>query len=101
MSNTARNETLRNHHSLPARRIAIHRRRMVRILFVDDRESDVELCMQALKRMDLAVSADWVQVPAEFADRLRTQSYDVIVCDSSMRSWTGMEALELLHQTNQ
>ena len=74
---------------------------MVRILFVDDKESDVELCLHELKRMDFAVSADWVQVPAEFGERLRTQSYDVIVCDYSMPGWTGMEALELLHQENQ
>ena len=74
---------------------------MVRILFVDDKESDVELCLHELKRMDFAVSSDWVQDPAEFRERLRTQSYDVIVCDYSMPGWTGMEALELLHQANQ
>src|SRR3984893_15520864 len=101
MSHTAQNETLGKHHSLPARRMATHRRQVVRILFVDDREEDVELCLQELKRMGFAVSADWVQDPAEFANRLRTHSYDVIVCDSSMPSWTGMEALELLHQANQ
>jgi diguanylate cyclase (GGDEF)-like protein/PAS domain S-box-containing protein len=72
---------------------------MVRILFVDDRESDVERCLQELKRMDFAVAADWVQAPAEFAERLRTQSYDVIVCDYSMPTWTGMEALDFLHQS--
>jgi diguanylate cyclase (GGDEF)-like protein/PAS domain S-box-containing protein len=81
--------------------MAAHRRRMVRILFIDDRESDVELCLQELKRMDFAVAADWVQAPAEFAERLRTQSYDVVVCDYSMPTWTGMEALDLLHQLNQ
>jgi diguanylate cyclase (GGDEF)-like protein/PAS domain S-box-containing protein len=74
---------------------------MVRILFVDDRESDVELCLHELKRMDFAVSADWVQLAAAFEERLRTQSYDVIVCDSSMPNWTGMEALELVHRLNQ
>jgi diguanylate cyclase (GGDEF)-like protein/PAS domain S-box-containing protein len=100
MSHLAQNETHRNHQSLAARRIATHRRRIVRILFVDDSESDVERCLQELKRMDFAVSADWVQVPAEFAERLRTQSYDAIVCDYSMPSWTGMEALELLQQVN-
>jgi diguanylate cyclase (GGDEF)-like protein/PAS domain S-box-containing protein len=101
MPNLAQNETHQNQQSLPARRIATHRRRMVRILFVDDRESDVELCLYELKRMDFAVSADWVQVPAQLVERLRTQSYDVIVCDYSMYGWTGMEALELLHQENQ
>ena len=87
--------------SFAARRIATHRRRIVRILFVDDKESDVERCLRELKRMDFAVSADWVQVPAEFLERLRTQSYDAIVCDYSLPGWTGMEALELLHQVNQ
>src|ERR1700674_1116872 len=101
MSHVVHNETKRNHQIAAVRRIATHRRRMVRILFVDDRESDVELCLQELKRMDFAVSSDWVQVPAEFAERLRTHSYDVIVCDSSMQGWTGLEALELLHQANQ
>jgi diguanylate cyclase (GGDEF)-like protein/PAS domain S-box-containing protein len=73
---------------------------MVRILFVDDNESDVELCLNELKRMDFTVSADWVQSAAEFDGRLRTQPYDVVVCDYSMPSWTGMEALELVHQLN-
>jgi len=81
--------------------MATHRRRMVRILFVDDRESDVERSLQELKRMDFAVAADWVQGPTEFEERLRSQSYDVIVCDYSMPSWTGMEALDLLHQAKQ
>src|ERR1019366_1626784 len=89
------------HQNLAPRRIETARRRIVRILFVDDRESDVERCLRELKRMDFAVFADWVQGPAEFAERLRTQSYDVIVCDYSMPSWTGIEALELLHQLNQ
>ena len=51
--------------------------------------------------MDFAVSADWVQAPAEFEERLRTQAYDVIVCDYSMPDWTGMEALEILNQSKQ
>ena len=74
---------------------------MIRALIVEDDLADVELCLQELKRMDFAVTADWVQLQAEFVERLRTQSYDVIVCASSMPSWTGMEALELLHQAKQ
>src|ERR1017187_4881188 len=101
MPHPAQNETQQYRQNLAVRGIETLRRRIVRILFVDDRESDVERCLQELKRMDFAVSADWVQVPAEFAERLRTQSYDVIVCDYSMPSWTGIEALELLHQLNQ
>src|ERR1039457_3799204 len=101
MAHPAQHETHRYHQSLAAHRIATHRRRIVRIRFVDDRESDVELCLHELKQMDFAVSADWVQAREEFGERLRMQSYDVIVCDYSMLGWTGMEALELLNQANQ
>jgi diguanylate cyclase (GGDEF)-like protein/PAS domain S-box-containing protein len=100
MPQPARNQTHWNQQGFAARHIATHRRRVARILFVDDREADVKLCLRELERVDFAVSADWVQVPAEFGERLRTQSYDVIVCDYSMPSWTGMEALELLQQEN-
>ncbi len=96
----APNEKRQNDQLLGARQIATRRRRTVRILFVDDTESDVELCLHELKRMDLAVSSDWVQIPAEYRERLRTQTYDVIVCDHSMPGWTGMEALEFLRQSN-
>ena len=97
----ANNEKLQNYQLPGARLIATHRRRIVRILFVDDKESDVDLCLHELKRMDFAVTSDWVQIPTEYRERLRTQSYDVIVCDNTMPEWTGMEALEHLQQTNQ
>jgi diguanylate cyclase (GGDEF)-like protein/PAS domain S-box-containing protein len=101
MAHLARNETRLDHQSPVARRISTHSRRIVRILFVDDKESGVERCLHELNRMDFAASADWVQNPAEARERLRTQSYDVIVCDSSMPSWMGMEALEDLRQVKQ
>jgi diguanylate cyclase (GGDEF)-like protein/PAS domain S-box-containing protein len=100
MLHTVQKEQHLNQQILSARRMATHRRRIVRILFVDDKKSDVELCLQELKRMDFAVSADWVQTPEEFEKLLRAQPYDVIVCDYSMPGWTGMEALELLQKVN-
>ena len=50
--------------------------------------------------MDFVVSADWVQDAAMFAERLHAKSFDVIVSVSSMLNWTGLQALELLHQLN-
>ncbi len=100
MRHMTQNEGHQNHHGLIARSLATHRRRIIRILFVDDKKSDVELCLQELKRMDFAVSSDRVQGPEEFRERLRTQSYDAIVCDYSMPAWNGMEALELMNQAN-
>ena len=102
MSNLAQEQPHRNEPNLAARHMAIHRRRMVRVLFVDEKASGVERSLLELKRMDFAVSSDWVQVPAEFEQRLRTQSYDVIVCDySAVSGWTGIEVLELLRKSTQ
>jgi diguanylate cyclase (GGDEF)-like protein/PAS domain S-box-containing protein len=98
MKQQAQNGTYWNQHNLAAHRIATHRRRSVRILFVDEKEPDVELCLRELKRMDFAVSADRVQSSDEFAKRLLTQPYDVIVCDRLMSDWTGMEALASLRK---
>src|ERR1017187_4702826 len=94
----SQNQIVQQHQLHAIHRIPTHRRRKVRILFVDDKEADVELSLHELKRMDFAVSADWVQAQDEFKERLRTQSYDAIVCDYSMPTWTGMEALEFLNQ---
>jgi diguanylate cyclase (GGDEF)-like protein/PAS domain S-box-containing protein len=101
MANVTQNETPQNHQRFIARRVATHRQRIVRILFVDDKHSDVDLCLQELKRMDFAVSKDWVRGREEFVERLRTQSYDAIVCDYALPDWTGMEALDLLRQVDQ
>jgi diguanylate cyclase (GGDEF)-like protein/PAS domain S-box-containing protein len=101
MPHLIQNEAHRNLHSLPVRHIATHRRRIVQILFVNDKESDVESCLHELKRMDFAVSSDCVQTAAKFQERLQTQSYDVIVCENAMPGWSGMAALELLQQSKQ
>ncbi len=77
---------------------AIHRRRLIRILLVDDSSADVELCLQELKKAQFAVFADVVHTPGEFAERLCSRAYDVVLADYSMPGWTGMQALELLQR---
>ncbi len=94
------NETQRIHPSPAVTHFPTHQRRIVRILFVNDRESDVKLCLREFKRMGITVSIDWIQDRVEFGERLHTKSYDVVVCDSLMASWTGIEALELLRRVN-
>jgi diguanylate cyclase (GGDEF)-like protein/PAS domain S-box-containing protein len=95
------NETPLNHPFLSSRNLAKQRRRVVRILFVNEKRSGVQLCLNELKRMDFTVSSDRVQTAADFQEQLRTKSYDVIVCEYSMPNWTGLEALECLQQSKQ
>ncbi len=57
--------------------------------------------MQELKRAQFAVSATVVHTAAEFAERLGSQPYDVVLADHAMHGWTGMQALEVLQQQEQ
>jgi len=99
MPQPVRNEKPLNQRFLSSRYLATQWRRVVRILFASDKKASVELCLQELKRMDFAVFSVRVQTAADFQEQLRTKIYDVIICESSMSNWTGLEALELLQQS--
>jgi diguanylate cyclase (GGDEF)-like protein/PAS domain S-box-containing protein len=101
MPQPVRNEIAPYHQFPGSRHLATQRHRVVRILFVNEKRSDVQLCLDELKRMDFAVSSDRVQTAANFQKRLQTKTYDVIVCEYSLPNWTGLEALEILQQSKQ
>jgi diguanylate cyclase (GGDEF)-like protein/PAS domain S-box-containing protein len=71
---------------------------MIRALIVDDNLADVELCLQELKKAQFAVSADVVKTPEGFAERLRKERYDVVLADTAVPDWTGLQALALLQE---
>ena len=87
---------LRQYQRAPTTSRAIHTRRQLRLLCVDRNSSEVELWLQELKRAQVAVRADLAQTREEFTERLRSQSYDVVLAEDSLSGWTGMDALELL-----
>jgi diguanylate cyclase (GGDEF)-like protein/PAS domain S-box-containing protein len=71
---------------------------MIRALIVDDDLTEVDLCLQELKRAQFSILADVVQTAAEFSNRLREQTYDVVLADTSLPGWTGLQALSVLQQ---
>jgi diguanylate cyclase (GGDEF)-like protein/PAS domain S-box-containing protein len=101
MPQPVRNEIAPNHQFPSSHQLATQRRRVVRILFVNEKRSGVQLCLNELKRMDFAVSSDRVKTAEDFQEQLRTKTYDVIVCEYSMPNWTGLEALEILQESKQ
>src|SRR5260370_16409011 len=68
------------------------------MLFVEDNAADLELCVRALTKANLEFQCDPVPALEEFAEKLRTQAYDVILADYQFAGWTGMDALELVRQ---
>lgn len=80
------------------RNLASHSRRTVHILIVNDDPANVELCLQELKRAQIGVCAEVVRTPESFAERLRSQKFDVVLADDSVQGCTGPKTLELLQQ---
>lgn len=101
MSNFAPSETRREQRSFVAARLATYRRQILQILIADVCSAEVERSVQELKRAQFAVSADVVYSAKQFAERLQSQPYDVVLADCSMPGWTGMQALEFLQQQGQ
>src|SRR5260221_10071419 len=74
------------------------RQNLVRILFVHRSLADVERCLYELKRVRYTVSADVVVTPEQFAGRVRSGLYDLIVAEYPSTSWQEMQVAELLSQ---
>src|SRR5579862_1770058 len=96
MPRAAQNESPHGSDGLIQRSLPTHRRRMIRALIVDDNLSDVELCLQELKKAQFTVSADVVNTSADFIERLQQKSYDVVLSATSVADWTGLQALAFL-----
>ena len=73
------------------------RRLPLRILFIHGDAADVELCVQELGRVHFKVSADVVLTPDQFAERLNSKYYDVVLAEYPSQNWQGSRALEILH----
>jgi diguanylate cyclase (GGDEF)-like protein/PAS domain S-box-containing protein len=69
------------------------------ILFVHSHFVEVQRCLQELERVHFTVSAEIVETPEEFTERLSSQAYDVVLAEYPSPDWRETEALELLHQS--
>ena len=66
------------------------------VLLVEDNPADAELCLRELKRAGWKLRSDVVRSPEEFNARLAAASYDVVIADASLPSWSGLEAFQAL-----
>jgi diguanylate cyclase (GGDEF)-like protein/PAS domain S-box-containing protein len=76
------------------------RQKLVRILFVHSSIADVERCLYELKRVRFSVNSAVVVTPEQFADRLRSQLFDLVVAEYPSPNWQRTEVLDLLGQMN-
>jgi diguanylate cyclase (GGDEF)-like protein/PAS domain S-box-containing protein len=70
----------------------------VRILFVHRFLAEVEHCLYELKKMRFIVSSDVVLTPEQFAQRLRLESFDLVVAEHPSPNWDEKQALDILRE---
>jgi len=70
----------------------------LRALLVEDEPADVELALRALRHAGFEATADVAQTAEEFTSLVRKNSYDVILADSKLPNWNGMESVEVLRR---
>jgi DNA-binding response OmpR family regulator len=66
------------------------------VLVVEQDQSNAELCLLALKQAGFEVRADVVGFPEEFATRMQSRVYDLILVDDQLPGWTGLDVPRLL-----
>ncbi len=77
---------------------APRRRRPIRILFVSDSTAELDPYLRELEQVHFLTSAHVARNAHDFAERLRTQPYDIVISDEVIRDWTGMRALQFLRE---
>ncbi len=68
------------------------------VLVLEDSPADAELCLGALRKEGLEVSADIARTPEEFRDLVRSKPYDVVLSDYNLLTWNALDAFKLLHE---
>jgi len=98
ISKLSQNETHLGHRA-PGSVGAAHRRRPLRALFIHRDADAIDCSVRELEKAQFAVSADFVLNLEQCAERLQSQSYDVVVAEYPSPSWKGSRNLQILQQT--
>jgi two-component system cell cycle sensor histidine kinase/response regulator CckA len=68
----------------------------LRLLIVDDDPDDLDLCLRGLRKSGIPFDAVSALTRDDFNQRLRAQSFDIVLADYRMKDWTGIDALEIV-----
>jgi two-component system, cell cycle sensor histidine kinase and response regulator CckA len=73
----------------------------LRILIAEDSGEDLELTIRELKKSRLNVKIDSVSTREAFAEKLCSQTVDMVLSDYRMPGWTGMDAFSEIVKSGQ
>jgi diguanylate cyclase (GGDEF)-like protein/PAS domain S-box-containing protein len=75
-----------------------NRRRLLRILFVHSDVADAKRCARELSAANFDIRTDIVPDSEQFAKRLSSKVFDIVLAEYPSPNWQGTSALELLLQ---
>ncbi|MGC1186630.1 MAG: diguanylate cyclase [Candidatus Acidiferrales bacterium] len=76
--------------------MALLRRPVLRLLFVDDDSAEVERCLNELEHTQSLIDSDMVSTAKQFAEHLDANSYDVILARYPLPDWWDTQINESL-----
>jgi diguanylate cyclase len=77
------------------------KRKLVRILFIHRFPAEIERCLHELRKLRFTVSSEVVVTPEQFAERLRSERFDLVVAEHPSPNWQEMQALDVLREMKQ
>ena len=70
-------------------------RKSLSVLIVEDSDTDAELLVRALRRMDYEPTVRVVKTSEEMQEALQARGWDLVLADWELPEFSGLEALEL------
>ena len=74
--------------------------RPLKVLMIDDSDDDAALCLRELARSGYQVSYEQLSRAEDLHRALIAKQWDVVLCDYTMPSFSGVEALQILRATD-
>jgi signal transduction histidine kinase len=68
----------------------------LKVLLVEDNQTDGELVLHELRRGGFDVAGEVVDSAGAFRQRLKERTPDIVLADYNLGQWRGMEAMEIL-----
>lgn len=90
----------RKHEASHASHIEAVRSPLLRVLFLHSRTAFIEHCLQELKDVQFQIKADVVLTSEQFAERLRSKHYDIVLAEYPTPKWQRTPTLDLLRRTD-
>ncbi|HLJ30440.1 MAG TPA: response regulator [Candidatus Angelobacter sp.] len=68
----------------------------IRVLHLEDNPADANLCLHKMRAEGLNVETEVVSTGKEFREKIRANSYDLVLGDYRLPDWSGLDAVHWL-----